>query len=336
MNEVLIELKQVSKSFPLGRKKQNLALRQINLTIRKGETLGIVGESGCGKSTLAHVIMGAYPPTSGKIYFKGHELRLRNHGQRKAFAKCTQMIFQNPYMSLDPCMTVEAIVGENLEIHQNLEKDERIKKVYGLMAMTGLSTEYAKRYPREFSGGQRQRIGIARALAVSPEFLICDEPLSALDISIRSQIVNLLIDLKEALGLTYLFISHDLNIVHHISDRIAVMYAGQVVELGDARKLYERPRHPYTQMLHQAVLSHVPDLAESDSKSGVTGEVAVSSGEERGCLFAGRCNRTSKVCKEKMPELREHSEGHFTACFAVDAEDTTFITEKERNADADS
>lgn len=336
MMETLIELKRVSMSFSLGRKKQNAALKGINLIIKKGETLGLVGESGCGKSTLAHVIMGAYPQTKGKIYYKGQELKLKKHSQRKAFAKCTQMIFQNPYMSLDPCMTVEGIISENLEIHQCLDKGSRIKRVHELMAMTGLSKEYAKRYPREFSGGQRQRIGIARALAVNPEFLICDEPISALDISIRSQIVNLLIDLKEALGLTYLFISHDLNIVHHISDRIAVMYAGQIVELGNAQELYEMPLHPYTQMLQRAVLSPIPDSGKLGNDAGIAGEVAASSGEEKGCMFARRCDRASGLCRERLPELKECSKGHFIACFMTDTGDSAFITEKEQNTDADS
>lgn len=330
MAEALIELKDVSKSFPLGRKKVNVALSQINLTIKKGEILGVVGESGCGKSTLARVIMGACFPTTGQVTYKGQDLRLKKHSQRKAFAKCAQMVFQDPYMSLDPCMTVETIIGENLEIHEELEKGDRIKRVYELMEMTGLSKEQAKRYPREFSGGQRQRIGIARALAVKPEFLICDEPISALDISIRSQIVNLLIDLKEVLGLTYLFISHDLNIVHHISDRIAVMYAGRIVELGNAQELYERPLHPYTRILWQAVLSPVVNSERRNSEVNITGEVKAAFGEEKGCLFAERCHNASGLCKEKLPELKEYSEGHFAACFMAGAGDGAYTTAEEQ------
>lgn len=316
MTETLLELKNVSKSFSLGRKKKNMALSQINLAVARGEVLGIVGESGCGKSTLARVIMGVYPPTSGQVQYNGRELKLKSQGQRKAFARQAQMIFQDPYMSLDPHMTVETIIGENLEIHDYLNKEERKKRIYELMEMAGLSREQANRFPHEFSGGQRQRIGIARALAVEPEFIICDEPISALDISVRSQIINLLVELKESLGLTYLFISHDLNIIHHISDRIAVMYAGQIVELGDAQAVYEKSLHPYTQMLLEAVLIPVPDAERLHGGTGVIGETAAAWEHESGCPFAERCSRVHDLCREKNPELIEVAPGHLAACHA--------------------
>lgn len=314
--EPLLELKNISKSFSLGKKK-NFALWQMNLTINKGEILGIVGESGCGKSTLARVIMGVHLPTSGQVYYKGEELIRKGRRQRKIFAERAQMIFQDPYMSLDPYMTVEAIIGENLEIHQNLSKSESKKRIYELLEMAGLTRDHANRYPHEFSGGQRQRIGIARALAAEPEFIVCDEPISALDISIRSQIINLLMELKKSLGLTYLFISHDLNIVRHVSDRIAVMYAGRIVELGDAQKLYEEPCHPYTQMLLQAVLNPVPDLERLNKESGIVGEAAPVWNEKLGCPFADRCPKVSDICKEQHPKLCEVTEGHFTACLVI-------------------
>lgn len=314
MSEALIELKNVSKSFSLGRKKQNPALSQINLRIQKGETFGVVGESGCGKSTLARVIMGAHSQTSGQIYYKGKELCLKNHAQRKAFARQAQMIFQDPYMSLDPYMIVQDIIGENLEIHKSMEKNDCKKRVSELMEMTGLSQEHGNRYPCEFSGGQRQRIGIARALAVNPEFLICDEPTSALDISIKNQIINLLMDLKESFGLTYMFISHDLNIVRHISDRIAVMYEGRIVELGSAGELYEKPLHPYTKMLQQAVLPLVPDAGGSKASTDTIGEVAVMRDEKKGCAFANRCQKAWHLCRERLPEIKEITGGHYIAC----------------------
>lgn len=315
--ETLLELKNVSKSFSLGKNKCNFALSQINLTVARGEILGVVGESGCGKSTLAKVIMGVYKPSSGQLYYGSEKLKLTSHSQRKKFAKKAQMIFQDSYMSLDPRMTVETIIGENLEIHYKLSKYERKKQIHEQMEMIGLSREYANRFPHEFSGGQRQRIGIARALMMKPEFVICDEPTSALDISVRSQIINLLIDLKDSLGLTYLFISHDLNIVHHISDRIAVMYSGRIVELGDAKELYKKPLHPYTQILLQAVLSPIPDKESLNCETAVEGEPTTVSENEIGCHFAKRCPKMCSICLEKKPELVEVSVGRLVACHMV-------------------
>lgn len=318
MTDKLLELKNVCKSYSLGKKRQNMALNEISLTIFRGETLGLVGESGCGKSTLARVIMGVFPPTSGQLYYGGRELKLSGQRQRKAFAERAQMVFQDPYMSLDPHMTAESIIGENLEIHRLMSREERRTRVYELMEMTGISRECAKRFPHELSGGQRQRIGIARALAVSPEFIVCDEPISALDVSIRSQIVNLLADLKSSLGLTYLFISHDLNIVHHISDRIAVMYAGRIVELGDARQLYEKPVHPYTQMLLKAVLVPWPDRQRISGDDGIAGEAAAAWLAEGGCPFADRCWQAADLCREKRPVLAEVSPGYLAACHRIE------------------
>lgn len=253
--EELLRLTNVSKSFSTGTGHKKQVLNQINLTVKQGETLGIVGESGCGKSTLARLIMGVYPLSAGEILFHGEPLTLNRQKNRKEFARHVQMIFQDPYTSLDPRMSVEAILSENLEIQGKTSNEERRQRVYKLLEMVGLSGEYAGRFPHEFSGGQRQRIGIARALALEPELILCDEPISSLDISIQSQIMNLLIQLKKNLGLTYVFIAHDLTMVRYISDRIAVMHDGKIVEMGDTEEVYEHPQHPYTRKLLQAQLS---------------------------------------------------------------------------------
>lgn len=315
--ETLLELKDISKSFSMGKRRKHLAVNHVSLSVREGEVLGLVGESGCGKSTLARVIMGVYPPTAGEVSYKGSKLELGRQSQRKSFAKQAQMIFQDPYMSLDPYMTVESIIGENLDIHGMADRNLRTKRVRELLELTGLSGEYATRFPHEFSGGQRQRIGIARALAVEPKLIICDEPISALDISIRSQIINLLIDLKKRLGLTYLFISHDLNIVQYISDRIAVMYAGQIVELGDAKEIHKRPLHPYTEMLLEAVLIPVPDKERLQRENKVVGEVTSNKDSSVGCPFAERCSKVQGICRKKNPELSERKKGHFAACHVI-------------------
>lgn len=317
MTEALLELKGISKSFSLGKKKQILALNQINLTVNKGEILGVVGESGSGKSTLAKVIMGVYPPTAGQVRYRGAKLNLKSHSQRKKFAMQAQMIFQDSYMALDPHMTVENIIGENLEIHGKQDKEKRKRKILEQLEMVGLAKEHANRFPYEFSGGQRQRIGIARALVIKPELVVCDEPTSALDISVRSQIINLLMQLKNTLDLTYVFISHDLNVIHHVSDRILVMYRGRIVELGDAQQVYEKPLHPYTQMLLQAVLSPVPDQEKLSSETEMEGEAVWEN--ETGCPFAQRCPKASSICMENTPALTETAPGHLTACHGIES-----------------
>lgn len=260
--EPLLQLKNISKTFSVGGGQKKNAIQDVDLVVRKGETLGIVGESGCGKSTLARLIMGVYPVSGGEILFRGKKLELDKQKSRKEFANHAQMIFQDPYTSLDPRMSVRDILSENLEIQGRFNKEERIQRVYELLDMVGLSKEHGSRFPHEFSGGQRQRIGIARALALQPELILCDEPISSLDISIQSQIMNLLIRLKKEMGLTYIFIAHDLTMVRYLSDRIAVMSEGRIVETGETDKVYQNPQHPYTQKLLQAQLSIEPDALD--------------------------------------------------------------------------
>ena len=311
--EPLLRLEHVSKQFSL-RSKRFFAVEDVSLTIAKGETLGIVGESGCGKSTLARLIMGVFPPTSGRVLFHGEELRLSSAKRRAAFAQHAQMIFQDPYASLDPRLTAEAIIAEGLEIRGGLSPQERRQRVHTLLGLVGLSAEHAARFPHEFSGGQRQRIGIARALAVEPEFLVCDEPISALDISVQSQIVNLLGKLRAELGLTYLFIAHDLNMVRYLSNRIAVMYLGNLVELAGADTLCTEPRHPYTRALLNAVLTLQPAQSLLDPAQGAVPDSTVLHRPEAGCAFALRCPHAQERCRRERPVFVEKETGHFIAC----------------------
>ena len=309
----LLQVEQLSKVFSMGRGKSLTALDEVSFHIEKGETLGIVGESGCGKSTLARVIMGAYTPSKGKVLYGGEPVMLRSVAQRRAFAKKAQMVFQDPYTSLDPYLSAMELIEEGLEIHGLYDKQGRKDRVYQLLELVGLAKEQAGRYPHEFSGGQRQRIGIARALAVEPEFLLCDEPISALDVSIQSQIVNLLQRLRKELGLTMLFIAHDLNMVRYLSDRIAVLYLGRIVELAPAEELCLRPRHPYTKLLLSSVLSPSPrenKLAQAEKMPDMAGKNRPA----KGCVFAGRCPYVQSGCMELTPTLKEEAAGHFTAC----------------------
>lgn len=256
--ETFLKLEHISKSFSLEGRKRIRAVQDVSFEIARGECLGIVGESGCGKSTLARIIMGVYKPDEGRICLQGKPVSFKSQKDRVWFAKKVQMIFQDPFTSLDPRMTAEAVIGENLKIHYNMTKTQARDRVYELLEMVGLGREQAGRFPHEFSGGQRQRIGIARALAAEPEFLVCDEPISALDISIQSQIMNLLSRLQGELGLTYLFIAHDLNMVRYLSQRIAVMHKGELVEIAPSSALYENPSHPYTKALLSARLPIKP------------------------------------------------------------------------------
>ncbi len=308
----LLEIKNISKVFSLGKKNYLYALSEVNLEVYPGETLGIVGESGCGKSTLARVIMGIHEPTSGEVLYNGRIVHLNSHRTRLEYAQKVQMIFQDTYSSLDPRMTVEAIISENMEIQGHLDSAGRRSRVYELLQMVGLPHEAANRYPHEFSGGQRQRIGIARALALQPELIICDEPISALDMSIQSQVMNLLIDLKQSLSLTYVFIAHDLNMVRYISDRIAVLYGGRLVELADAEELYSSPLHPYTKLLLSAALSPDPDEKKLDLKHISDPEKAASTKE--GCPFYSRCSHSMDKCKICAPALTYAKHGHLVAC----------------------
>lgn len=314
--EQLISLEHVSKFYPMGKKRRLSALRDVCLSIGRGETLGIVGESGSGKSTLARIVMGIERPDSGAVLYRGAPVASYGRKGRLSYAKNAQIIFQDSSASLDPRMMVEAIISEGMEIQRVPDREGRKKRTYEMLAMVGLLEEHGKRYPHEFSGGQRQRICIARALAVMPEFLVCDEPISALDVSVQSHIMNLLMDLKERFGLTYLFIAHNLNMVNYLSDRIAVMYLGELVELGSSNAVCLSPRHPYTKFLLNSVLLPDPDrksLGEIQVQIQDY-EAAVRDNSSVGCVFAGSCPLAADRCRQEAPEWREVEAGHFAAC----------------------
>ena len=292
------------------------AVDDISFDISKGETLGLVGESGCGKTTAGRTILHLYQPTAGEVIFGGQKIETRQ--QIAAFRQKATMVFQDPYSSLDPRMTVSDIIAEPLDV-QNLagSSGERRDKVLDLMAKVGLNSEHAARYAHEFSGGQRQRVGIARALATSPEFIVCDEPVSALDVSIQAQIINMFEQLQEEMALTYLFIAHDLLVVRHISDRIAVMYLGHLVELGKADEVCDKPLHPYTRALMSAVPVPDPQIARSSQRISLTGEIPSPLHAPRGCPFHTRCPYATDACKESMPQLKEIESGRFAACHRI-------------------
>lgn len=302
--------------IPTGwfKSKELKAVEKVNLTIKKGETLGVVGESGCGKTTLGRTLMFLYKPTYGKIYYKGKPIVTKKDVTN--FRKKMAMVFQDPYSSLNPRMTVEDIIGEPLDVHKLYStKEERRAKVRQLMGYVGLPEEHATRYPHEFSGGQRQRIGIARALAVDPEFIICDEPVSALDVSIQAQVINMFEDLQKKLGLTLMFIAHDILVVRHISDRIAVMYLGRVVELADSDEICDRPLHPYTVTLMSAVPMPDPDTAKKSKRIILEGDIPSPLNAPSGCPFRTRCPIADERCSKDFPDLTEEKPGHFVACF---------------------
>ncbi len=317
-NQPLIKAEGLCKFFRVSGGRSLHAVEGVNLEIMKGETLGLVGESGCGKSTLGRTLMGIYPPTKGKLIYDGKELDLEKKSERFAFAKKAQIVFQDPYASLDPRMTVGSIIEEGMVIHGMYDPARRKERVAELLETVGLNKEHASRFPHEFSGGQRQRIGIARALAIEPEFIVCDEPISALDVSIQAQVINLLHDLQEKMGLTYLFIAHDLNIVKYISDRVAVMYLGNVVELASSDALYENTLHPYSRALLSAV--PIPDPNNKSKREIITGDVPSPINKPKGCAFSTRCPRVCDICREKAPELKEVKPGHFLACHVVEKE----------------
>ncbi|AHY46054.1 oligopeptide/dipeptide ABC transporter, ATP-binding protein, C-terminal domain [Rubrobacter radiotolerans] len=314
--EVLLRISDLKKHFRVGRRGAQLrAVDGITVDVRRGETLGLVGESGCGKSTLGRVLVRLYDPSGGEVVYSGEDIHKLRGGRSKAFQRKMQMIFQDPQASLNPRMTVADIVAEGIDIHGLASsKSERLERVYDLLETVGLNREHASRFPHEFSGGQRQRIGIARALAVEPEFIVCDEPVSALDVSIQAQVINLMRKLQREKGLTYLFISHDLSVVKHISDRVGVMYLGQLVELAGSEELYENPLHPYTQALLAAVPVPDPDAAHGE-KIVLEGDVPSPVHPPSGCRFRTRCPRATPACSETVPEWTEVKPGHWVqAC----------------------
>jgi oligopeptide transport system ATP-binding protein len=293
------------------------AVDGISFFIRSGETLGLVGESGCGKSTTGRAILQLYRPTEGDVYFEGENLCQLKGEKLRRMRRKMQMIFQDPYASLNPRMTVGNIIGEPLEVHNILKGKALKERVQELLRVVGLNPYFINRYPHEFSGGQRQRIGVARALAVNPSFIICDEPISALDVSIQAQIINLLEELQEQFGLTYLFIAHDLSVVRHISDRVAVMYLGKIVELTDRYTLYNDPKHPYTQALLSAVPIPDPFVEEKRQRVILEGDVPSPANPPKGCNFNTRCPVVMDICKESEPEFKDIGGEHWVACFRV-------------------
>lgn len=316
-NRPLIEVKNLKEYFNINtgvfRSKPLKAVDDVSFTINKGETLGLVGESGCGKTTVGRTILHLYKPTSGDIIYEGKNIKSRS--DIKEFRKKATMVFQDPYSSLNPRMTVSDIIGEPLDVHKLCKnKKERMERILELMNYVGLNSEHAARYAHEFSGGQRQRIGIARSLAVNPDFIVCDEPVSALDVSIQAQVINMFDKLQEKLGLTYLFIAHDLLVVRHISDRIAVMYLGKMVELAPAADIYERPLHPYSKSLLSAVPVPDPKIARANKRIVLSGDIPSPLNAPSGCPFRTRCKYATEKCAESMPEFKEVSKGHFVAC----------------------
>ena len=319
-NQPLIEVKNLKEYFDINigmfKTKPLKAVDGVSFRINKGETLGLVGESGCGKTTVGRTILHLYKPTGGEIWYNGK--KLETPADIKEFRKKATMVFQDPYSSLNPRMTVSDIIGEPLDVHKLYKtKEERMARILELMDHVGLNSEHASRYAHEFSGGQRQRIGIARALAIDPDFIVCDEPVSALDVSIQAQVINMFDELQDKLGLTYLFIAHDLLVVRHISDRIAVMYLGKMVELADAAEIYERPLHPYSKSLLSAVPVPDPKVARANQRIVLHGDIPSPLNAPSGCPFRTRCAYAAEACAESMPSFNEVSGGHFVACHRV-------------------
>ena len=316
----IVEVRNLKEYFNINmgmfRTKPLKAVDNVSFAIQPGETLGLVGESGCGKTTVGRTILHLYKPTGGEVLYKGRKIQTKADIQ--AFRNKASMVFQDPYSSLNPRMTVADIIGEPLDVHKLYSsRQERQERILELMGYVGLNSEHAARYAHEFSGGQRQRIGIARALAVNPDFIVCDEPVSALDVSIQAQVINMFAELQEKFGLTYLFIAHDLLVVRHISDRIAVMYLGKMVELADANEIYDHPLHPYSKALLSAVPVPDPKIARANQRIVLSGDIPSPLNAPSGCPFRTRCPYACDKCAESMPDFQEVSAGHFVACHRV-------------------
>ncbi|MDY4509746.1 MAG: dipeptide ABC transporter ATP-binding protein [Candidatus Faecousia sp.] len=319
--DTLVEVKHLKEYFNINTglfsSKPLKAVDDVSFAIRRGETLGLVGESGCGKTTVGRTLLHLYKPTAGEIWFDGKQIVTKK--DIAEYREKTAMVFQDPYSSLNPRMTVADIIGEPLDVHKMYSNEkERKERILELMAQVGLNSEHANRYAHEFSGGQRQRIGIARALSMKPQFVVCDEPVSALDVSIQAQVINMFDELQDKMGLTYLFIAHDLLVVRHISDRIAVMYLGKMVELADAREIYDHPLHPYTRSLMSAVPLPDPKMARENKRIVLTGDIPSPLNAPSGCPFRTRCPYASDVCAQSMPEFKDVGGGHFVACHNLD------------------
>ena len=316
MSEYLVEVKDLKQYFPIkvGFKKIPLkAVDGVSFSIKPGETLGLVGESGCGKTTVGRSLLRLYTPTGGEVLYNGEKV---DESSIKHMRKEMQMVFQDPYSSLNPRMTVEDIIGEPLDVHKLYSnRAERREKIMNLMELVGLNAEHATRYAHEFSGGQRQRIGIARALATNPKFIVCDEAVSALDVSIQAQVINMFEELQEKLGVAYLFIAHDLLVVYHISDRIAVMYLGRIVEIADSNELNDNPLHPYTQSLLSAVPYPDPKMAKERQRIVLEGDVPSPLHMPSGCAFRTRCRYATEKCAQECPALTDRGDGHMVACW---------------------
>ncbi len=320
MSEKLLEVKGLKKYFPVKgaylHKAFVQAVDDVSFFINKGETLGLVGESGCGKTTVGRTILRLHEPTEGTIIYDGADITKAN---MLPYRKRMQIVFQDPYASLNPRMTVGDIVGEAIDIHKLASSTkDRKDMIVSLLEHVGLNSEHATRYPHEFSGGQRQRIGIARSLAVSPEFIVCDEPISALDVSIQAQIINMFEDLQEKMGLTYLFIAHDLSVVKHISNRIGVMYLGKLMEVTASKELYKMPLHPYTQSLLSAIPVPDPKMSREKKRIILEGDVPSPVNPPSGCRFRTRCRYAMEICAQQVPEMKEYGTGHFAACHKLD------------------
>ena len=318
MTQTLIEIENLKKHFPASGGQSVRAVDGVSFNIESGETLGLVGESGCGKTTVGRCLLRLIEPTSGEIKFDGQDLLSLGKSEMRALRRRMQIVFQDPYSSLNPRMKVGDIIGEPLIVHSIGNKQERQDRIAELLKVVKLDPDYANRYPHQFSGGQRQRIGIARALALNPDFIVADEPVSALDVSVQAQVVNLLQDLQAQFGLTYLFISHGLAVVEHISTRVGVMYLGKIVELASSVELYENPKHPYTQALLASIPLPDPEQTRDRKRIALSGEVPTPMNPPSGCRFHTRCPHVMEKCKSTEPEFKEITPGHFAACFLND------------------